>query len=171
VHLPIAVAFVLASFVAAWSDARTRRIPNALTISVIAFAVVAQAVVAGWAAAFVALALAAAVVLAGSLVHARGWLGGGDVKLIAGGAAAFGYPATLEFILYTLLAGGVFASILALRQQRLVGVLATIVTNGVTPSRPGPGGGLEHGTLPYSFAIAAAALVLTFLHNGLRFTL
>lgn len=127
---------------------------------------------AGWAAALVAFLLASATIVLGSLLHARGWLGGGDVKLIAAGAAVFGYPATVDFILYTCLAGGILAGVVAKRQRRLPGVLANVGTSALVP-----GMRLEvqsqYGSLPYSFAVVAGATIVLLSHylTGLRLPL
>ncbi len=74
----------------------------------------------------VSLLLAALVFAALALLHARGWLGGGDVKLAAGVAAGLAPQAVLLFLVVTGIAGGVLAAAhlvlrgLTFRPRRLV---------------------------------------------------
>jgi prepilin peptidase CpaA len=164
--------FVLAALAAAWSDARTRRIPNALTLSLIAFGIAAHGIAGGWLGALESFALAAAAIVVGSIVHSRHWLGGGDIKLIAAGVAVFGSSGALPFLVFTAMAGGVVAAAVALHQHRFVGTLSNIAYSAIVPgislqaSR-------EYGTVPYGLAIAAGATLATLSQcfTGLRLTL
>ena len=58
-------------------------------------------------AAMVSLLLAAVLFAAFLPLHARGAIGGGDVKLITALAVGLSPPATLDFLLTTVMAGGV----------------------------------------------------------------
>jgi prepilin peptidase CpaA len=164
--------FVLASLAAAWSDARTRRIPNGLTFGLIAFGVGAHGITGGWLAGLESLGLATIVIVVGSFVHSRHWLSGGDIKLIAAGGAVFGYPSVVLFLLLTGLAGGVLSAVVATRQRRLVGTLNQIVHFVLVPGMPLEAS-TEHGTLPYGLAIAAGASLttLSLCFRGLRLPL
>jgi prepilin peptidase CpaA len=164
-------AFVLASFAAAWNDARTRRIPNALTFALIAFGVLAHFLTGGAAASSASLFLALTTIVGGTFVYERGWLAGGDIKLLAGGAAVFGMPATLHFFLFSAIAGGALAVIAAARQRRLFVALRTITTSIMVPGVPlrtDP----NYGSLPYGLAICAGALLTMVSYDtGLRLPL
>lgn len=164
--------FVIAALAAAWSDVRTRRIPNALTFALIAFGVASHLATGGLLSALESLGLAAAVIAVGSFVYARGWLAGGDIKLLAAGVTVFGWPAAIDFLLFTGLAGGLLAVAVALRQNRLVRMLSHITSTLVRPGTPvQPSRG--YASLPYGVAIAGGALLITLTRcfTGLRLPL
>jgi prepilin peptidase CpaA len=143
---------------AAWSDLATRTIPDRASLALLA-AGLAQRLTLGLEAAalscLVALALLALLVAA----HARGLLGGGDVKLMAAAAAGFPPPGILRFLTAMAIAGGCLALLhLALRRRA------------APPRRaPSPRGPLarvaaaeswrirRRGPLPYGVAIACGA--------------
>jgi prepilin peptidase CpaA len=99
------VALLLA---AAWWDVATRLIPDGISIALAALGLAVRATD-GLAALGLSVATAALLFLVLVLLHARGALGGGDVKLAS--ALALGLPplATLDFLMATALAGGVLA--------------------------------------------------------------
>jgi Flp pilus assembly protein protease CpaA len=92
------------------ADLRWRRIPNALTVPALAAVLAACAVAGGWRLA--AAALAAALLCSAPLLLAAlpGWVGMGDVKLIAVAGAAAGWPRALSVLLLVSVAGGVQAA-------------------------------------------------------------
>jgi len=102
-------AVVLAPFViAAAVDARTRRIPNALSAATLALALTAA--LAGGEAASSALGASAALVAGVALyAGARGAFGMGDVKLMTGAGAAVGLAHVLDFIVAMAFGGGMLA--------------------------------------------------------------
>ncbi|MDP9024213.1 MAG: prepilin peptidase, partial [Candidatus Eremiobacteraeota bacterium] len=107
----------MACAVAVVTDVRTRRIPNALTLPLIALAL-ALATIGGYGT-FVQTALVIAAFLAlGTALHRTGWLGGGDIKLGIGIAALLGYPSCIPFVLYSGIAGGILALAIAVAQGR-----------------------------------------------------
>ena len=78
-----------------------------------------------------------AVLAAGMALWAPGWLGGGDVKLLAAGALWFGWPDVVSFLVWSMLAGGVLALVLVLARR----IAPAIPQNGRTPDRDSPGAG------------------------------
>ncbi len=157
---------VAACLLAAATDLRARRIPNAIPI---ALALISIAFVAahGPLAVLVALAMGLATLVAGTFAFARGWLGGGDVKLLAAVAISLAPADALAFFIYTSIAGGVLAIVTAIAAGRLVSTLRAasalarpLIYTGVasvTPERP-----LK---LPYALAIAAGALAVPLSHT------
>lgn len=138
---------------AAWTDARSFTIPNAIPLAVAAaFAPAALILGLSWgeigAAALTGLAALAFMIA----LWAPGWIGGGDAKLIAAVALWFGWPDVMTFLLYTAAAGGVMG-------------LAALALRRVGPALPGaerwlPGSPLGAGKpLPYAVAIAAGAFL------------
>jgi prepilin peptidase CpaA len=104
---------------AAVIDLRTRRIPNALTgaLAVIGVGIAAAKLgPVGLGGALLGCALGLAFMLPG---HLFGATGAGDVKLFAAAGALLGPATTVQAFLYTAIAGGVLAVIIAIRRRRL----------------------------------------------------
>jgi prepilin peptidase CpaA len=118
--------FLAACLVACVTDARTRRIPNALTFGALGIALVFAAFH-GPLAFGEAFGVELAVMAIGSIALALGWLGGGDIKLLAAGAATIGFPHFFFVLIYVALAGGLFAAVTAFRDGRLRTVLTHVV--------------------------------------------
>lgn len=156
--MTLAVGLVLAaSLLAAASDLRTRRIPNVLVIALFVCGLAVNAL-AGWQHALLDVAVAFAILLAGTFAFSLKLIGGGDVKLLAAAAGTLGFPVALTFILYTLLCGGVIALVYSAMRGRLRATFANVRTialpmfAGVAPAR------LQTGTaMPYALAIFAGA--------------
>jgi len=154
--------YVALLVIAAVEDVRARRIPNWLTAGVAALYptyVLASPAAVPW---LEALAVAGAILVVGFLVFARGWLGGGDVKLIAAVSLWAGPEHMLLFALITGLAGGVLA-LATLSWQRLLGPLGLHLealgllggpSAGANDPQPAP------TSLPYAIAIAAGGLAV-----------
>ena len=113
---------------------------------------------AGWQHALVDLVVVLAVLLAGSLAFSLKLIGGGDIKLLAAACGTLGFPACINFILYTLLFGGVIALIYSAVRGQLRTTLANVhaialpMFAGASPVRP------QSGTaMPYALAIFAGA--------------
>lgn len=145
------------------TDLASRRIPNVLTLTglVVGLALRVpagwEAVGAGAAGATVALAVALPLVLAGGL-------GGGDAKLLAAVGAFVGLGGLPVVLLATAVAGGVMATVLAVREGA---VGETVAHAGSLVRRVLPGGPEVRvrtlstpGALaiPYGVAIAVGAL-------------
>ena len=156
---------LLGSLLAAVSDVRTRRIPNALVIAVLLCGLAANALL-GWQAVAIDIALVLAVLLAGSVAFSLRLIGGGDVKLLAAAAGTLGYPSAVAFILFTLVCGGVLAVAYSAARGRLGVTLANVQSmafplfSGVRPARP-----QDSIAMPYALAIFAGA-ACTALVNG-----
>ena len=91
---------------------------------------------------------AGAVFVAGALLFSRGFIGGGDVKLLTAATLWAGPSLTPALLIVTGLLGGV-----------LTIVLVAPLAMGVRRLMRHPHGGL--GPVPYGVAIAAAALIVT----------
>lgn len=151
----IAVAALACVAGAAIADLRHFEIPDGWSIAVaalfIASAVIAPSPEPWWAHA----AAGATVFAAGALLFSRGWLGGGDVKLLAACAVWSGFAGLPSLLLGTAFAGGMLA---------LVAVIGRRLARDAT--YPGLRRG---GPLPYAVAIlGGAALLATALPTGAR---
>jgi prepilin peptidase CpaA len=101
-------------------DLKQRRIPNLLCLLLFFAGCLARALAGGWVA--LAWGVAAAVLALVLLLYpfARGWLGGGDVKLSAAIGSWLGPLQLLEMLLYAAVAGGLLSLIYILRSPRQV---------------------------------------------------
>ena len=145
---------------AAARDIATRLIPDGISIG-IAVAGLATRLMEGWAEAATSLGVALAVFILLLLLAMRGFLGGGDVKLVAAMATGLAPAETWTFIVATVLAGG------------LLGVAYLLGRRLVPEPSLAPGGPLlrrvmavearrvrRRGPLPYAVAIAVGGLFL-----------
>jgi Flp pilus assembly protein protease CpaA len=161
---PNDLAVLGASAAAACTDVRNGRIPNAIPAALCVIGAIVTAHEGIWGL-LPFTGVLVFVLLAGTLAHASGLLGGGDVKLIAVACATLGIHDAQVFLPATFVAGGALALIFATSRGRLrttfsnISTLAMPMLAGVRPPR------LVHGTkMPYGVAIFAGALVAAFLH-------
>ena len=150
--------------IAVFTDLRSRRIPNWLTVTgAFAGLVLASVEVGGFpGAALVAVSLALALTFP---LFALGGLGAGDAKLLAAVAAFVGPAGLLSVVLYGGVAGGVLAIVSTIRRgvilpvllgtQNLILYMLTLGRRGERTVIDAPG---AH-TVPYGVAIAAGAIV------------
>lgn len=139
---------------AAWTDLRTRRIPNGIVASTgllwLPFALTLPLPTAG-----LALGLAMAVLLAGMGAWSAGWFGAGDVKLLAALSLWAGPAHLLPLLLVIAVSGGVLA-IAMLLARRLCAVMPVVLGTAWV----GTGRDPASLSLPYGLAIAAGGLWL-----------
>jgi prepilin peptidase CpaA len=159
----IALTLVLViAAIAAYTDVRTRRIPNALPAALLAAGVTLHALH-GWQSAAISIGLFLGVFAFGTFLFSFKLIGGGDVKLMAAAAAALGWPDTAVFLLYTMVAGGLLGVALSVAHGRLRPVcdnVKAIVLQLVSGVRPAPLSSSAVGTMPYGLAIFAGAATL-----------
>jgi prepilin peptidase CpaA len=105
-------------------DIRSRRIPNALTAAMAGVGI--GLAVAGLSGVSPAASLGGLVVGLMLMMpgHMMGATGAGDVKLMAGVGAILGLQLIVTAFLFTAIAGGVLALVVALRRRRLAATLA-----------------------------------------------
>lgn len=105
-------------------DIRTRRIPNGLTATMagigVGLAATGSSGVSVWAS-MAGFALGLALMMPG---HALGATGAGDVKLMAAAGAIVGPAVVISAFLFTAIAGGILAIVVALRRRRLAATIA-----------------------------------------------
>lgn len=150
----LAAAFAGLVLFGAIRDLVSYTIPNWISLAIIGLFPVA-AFAAGLALPTVGLHLGigVAVLIAAMAMFAFRWIGGGDAKMFAAAALWMGWPAVVDFVLWTAITGGVLAA--ALMSLRTA-ALRPMVLSGppwlIKLSEPG-------GAAPYGVAIAAGALV------------
>ena len=145
---PFVPILAAAALTAAVSDVRTRRIPNALTGALAILGVAVAGTSGGLAGAGIALAILAVLLAAGTFAFARGWFGGGDIKLLAAGCCGLTPALAVDFLVYTALCGGLLSVYALATSQRMVTAL-------ITRQLPQTG-----ERLPYAVAAAGGALLL-----------
>lgn len=150
-----------ATAVAAYTDIKTRRIPNAVSGALLAGGLVSAALN-GWQHAAIAALLFVSVFFFGTLLFSLRLIGGGDVKLSAAAAAALGWPNAASFLLFTILAGGILGLIFAIVRGRLRPMLSNLKSM-VFPvfygGRPVLNASAA-GSMPYGLAIFAGAITV-----------
>jgi prepilin peptidase CpaA len=162
----VAFTTIVALLCAAWSDLATRRIPDSACIAIVAAGSVGRVMV-GPAALAWSVGLSAILFWVLVLAHARGVLGGGDVKLLS--ATMIGLPpeASLHLLTATAISGGVLALLyLALRRlpdpaprSSPTPPLRRVCTVERWRIR-------RHGPLPYGVAIAGGGVWTLLSHIG-----
>lgn len=172
VHALTVTLALCACAIAAWTDLVASKVPNWLTFPLLALAPLLAAL-AGVRQALVALAIVIVALVLGAIAHTAGVFGGGDVKLFAAIAGIAGFPACLDVALYTALAGGVLAIVVAVRKRALrrsIGrIVAALGTAAVTrrPMTFGAGEGSPAHRIPYALAIAAGFTITTLGQSSL----
>lgn len=148
------LAFAFLMLIAAWTDVRSFKIPNYIPGVMIALWIGAAPFLGlSWIDIGLALACGFGVLAVGMALWAPGWIGGGDVKLLAAGALWFGWPDSVAFVLLALASGGVLAVALILLRRISPALPVDPQTLGRTVLAQG-------APAPYAVAIAAGALLV-----------
>ena len=114
--LPATIASLALLACAAWRDLATRLIPDAICIALAALGLAVRAASGAWAA-LASIGVAVLLFALFALVHARGLLGGGDVKLITAAAVQLPPDQIPRLLAAISIAGGALAALhLALRR-------------------------------------------------------
>ena len=156
------IVFPALAIVAALSDATTMTIPNWISAAlVVAFFPAALVMGLSPTAIGISAALGVAALLAGMIMFALHWIGGGDAKLFAASALWLGLAGAAPFLAWTAIAGGALA-------LALIGARRMAATTGVPFAQPAWLQRLlaPEGDIPYGIAIAAGALA-AFPQSGL----
>jgi Flp pilus assembly protein protease CpaA len=160
----------VACAVASATDIAMRRIPNWLTLPLLAIAPIAVGVEQGWRAGVVSLLIVAVAIGFGLLLHAAQIFGGGDIKLLAGIAALCGFPICIDFLFYTALAGGVLALIVSAARGELVEVITRLHTRVATSLATGRlGAAGSAARIPYALAIGVGYAIAQVGHELVPF--
>ncbi len=158
------LAFLLS--MAAWLDIRQRRIPN-LIAAAVALLGLCSAMAGGMLAVAGALATALAVLSVGVGVWKLGWLGGGDVKLIAALSLWAGPSYLAELLLAIALGGGALALVIGAARHPAFAPMFGLVQfevgrrfpaqsghGAAVPTAAAPASDRHASTIPYGVAVA-----------------
>jgi prepilin peptidase CpaA len=148
--------FAVVMLAAAFEDFRRMTIPNLLPILLCAAWPLHIAAAPGLYQAAAAIGCALAVFLAGAVLFARGYLGGGDVKLLSAAALWAGPSGVLGLLLLTGILGGALALFLLMP----FGNQITAVARGMLGRPTAPAERRLSIPVPYGVAIAGASLIV-----------
>jgi Flp pilus assembly protein protease CpaA len=158
---PVAVALVIVGAgIGALVDLKTRRVPNPLTMGLALTGVAlafAHATTLGVSASLAGLGIGLALMLP---AHMIGATGAGDVKLFAAIGTLLGPIGIVMAFLYTAIAGGVIAVVVALSRRRLAFTIertAALMNGGANSQQIESIS--ENNRFAYAPAIAAGALI------------
>ena len=155
----VLVAFAALMLLAAFEDLRRLMIPNALTLSLCVLWPLYALATPSLFGLLGSLGCALIVFLVGAVCFSRGYLGGGDVKLLAAATLWAGPAGTPPLLVLTGVLGGMLALFLLMPPGAYVAGLArTKLGPADTPARIGAA-----TPVPYGIAIAAAAMIVIFL--------
>jgi prepilin peptidase CpaA len=152
----VLTAFAVVMAAAAFEDFRRLVIPNLLPILLVALWPFYFAAAPSLYGALGAIGGAAAVFLVGAILFARGYLGGGDVKLLSAATLWAGPARTGDLLLLTAAFGGVLALALLMPLGREIAAAARFML-GQPPVDTGRGLATP---VPYGVAIAGAGLIV-----------
>ncbi|HEY1798456.1 MAG TPA: prepilin peptidase [Stellaceae bacterium] len=148
--------FAVLMAIAAFEDFRRFTIPNWLTLGLCLLWPLSLLAAPDGSGAIGGLACGLIVFAVGALLFARGYMGGGDVKLLAA-AALWAGPALLPTL---LIATGLLGGVLALILLSPFGALLVSQTRAQLGFTAGPGTAVASTPIAYGIAIAAASLIV-----------
>jgi prepilin peptidase CpaA len=153
--------------IAGWTDWRTRRIPNWLTVPALVLGIAANSLALGWYGAKEALlgaGLGLGLLLPFVLIRS---LGGGDWKLVGALGAFLGPPRLIAVLVATILVAGAMALVLVIWKRRVGQTLRNVgrmLAAMFTLHLPGPEVSLDNPEslkVPFGVAVAIAVVLYT----------
>lgn len=153
-HMLVLLAFVGLMAAAAFEDFRRFIIPNPLTIGLLLLWPMYFAAAPSLRVGLEAIACGAAVFAVGAILFSRGYVGGGDVKLLSAAALWAGPAGIANLMLLTGLLGGALALLL------LVPASARIIETGRVALGQSVREGEAQRYVPYGVPIAIAAVTV-----------
>ncbi|KOP66777.1 peptidase A24 [Bacillus sp. FJAT-18019] len=170
----MAVAFIVCAvylIAAFFTDLRSMRIPNALTVSAMLSGLIYHSIVNGWEGLFFSLKGLCAGFLLLLLMYFIGAVGAGDVKLFGGIGALTGLWFTVQGIMYSVLFAGVIGLLILLwrreaikRLRKLAGsIVGVFIFKSGLPWRNHQE---EHLRFPFMIAVLPGVISTYFVLHG-----
>ena len=154
------IGFAALMIIAAFEDLRRLVIPNALPLSLCVLWPLYIVPTWGLASVIGSIGCAAIVFMAGAICFSRGFLGGGDVKLLTAATLWAGPGLVSSLLLETGVFGGALALVLLVPPCAQLATLARVKLGAEAEL---PSGHRLTTPVPYGIAIAAAALLVIFV--------
>jgi len=162
----VSILAILLLLYVATIDIATRLIPNELCAALALLGIAGQ--LASPMQVVYSMVVAAILLLLLLVIHARGWIGGGDVKLLVALAIGLSLTGVIQLLTITALAGGVLALMHLMMRQlpypRLAPAGSSLVRRVYAVERWRH---LRHAPLPYGVAIACGG-IWTIFSQGFR---
>ncbi len=155
VEASVASLYVFILCFAAVSDYRSLRIPNWISIALMALFAVDLTLGDVHRPILQHISVAAAVLAGGLVFYSMGWFAGGDVKLLSSVALWAGPEQVVELLVFTALLGGALALLILLARR----VVFTFGADMTSMHRALPTW-LASGLCPYGIAIAVAGVLI-----------
>ena len=158
---------IVPAVIAGWTDWRSRRIPNWLTLPTLIAGIVVNSVAAGWMGAKESLlgaGLGLGILLPFVLIRS---LGAGDWKLIGALGAFLGPSRLITVLMWTILVAGLMAVVLIIWKKRVKQTarnLAHMIAGLFAFHLPGPEVSLdnpESSKIPFGVAVAVTVVLYT----------
>jgi prepilin peptidase CpaA len=153
-HNLVLLAFILLMATAAFEDFRRFIIPNPLTIGLCVLWPFYFAAAPSMATALAAISCGLAVFAVGAFLFARGYVGGGDVKLLSAAALWAGPAGLANLLLLTGILGGALALFLLVPGGARIATVARGALGQAVPDSAAP------RYVPYGVPIAIAAVIV-----------
>jgi prepilin peptidase CpaA len=157
----VTAATIVLLILAARRDLATRIIPDGISITLVGLGIASRSL-AGLPNLALSVGLAAGLFILLVPAHARGVLGGGDVKLLAATAVGLSPESLYGFVVVTALAGGALALLHLTLRRAFRGVSTAPPPRGIALSRRIAAAErwriARHGSLPYGVAIACGGI-------------
>jgi prepilin peptidase CpaA len=162
---PVLIGAVALALIAGWTDLRSRRIPNWLTVPALAIGLVLNFVVAGWSGVktgLIGAGLGLLLLLPFVLLRS---LGAGDWKLAGALGAFVGRELLIDLLLGSIFVAGVMALLLVIykgRVRQTARNIGHILVSLITFRMPGPAVSLDNPNalkVPYGVALAATVVL------------
>ena len=158
-HSLVLLAFIVLMAMAAFEDFRRFVIPNPLTLGLCILWPLYFAGAPSLSAALAAIGCAVGIFAVGALLFARGYVGGGDVKLLSAAALWAGPAGIANLLLLTGLLGGVLAVLLLLPAGARILEWIRSALGHAAPQEAAP------RNVPYGVPIAIAAVIVVLSPN------
>jgi prepilin peptidase CpaA len=158
----------IALFVAvAYGDVKTLRIPNWLVIAVAALGLARLIVVGDLSFALYTIGASLLVFIVTFLLFWRGFVGGGDAKLLPATALLVGYHDLLNFLVLMSLCGAVVSLAVLATRDRPLSIRGALVSIAVLVNGPSEQPQKLQLAVPYGAAIAAGGIVTLLFQSSL----
>lgn len=153
---------------AAYGDVKTLRIPNSLVIAVAVLGLARLIVIGDLSFAFYTVGVSLLVFIVTFLLFWRGFVGGGDAKLLTAAALLIGYHDLLNFLVLMSLCGALVSLAVLATRYRPLSIRGALVSVAVlVDGSSGQSQPKLQLAVPYGAAIAAGAIVTLLFQSSL----